>query len=344
MKPHPVRFAIVSPGRWGRKLLDAARATPTLRFAGVFSRQADNARDITANYGGQAYASYAALLADPQIEAVVLPTPHFLHHAQTLQALDAGKHVFVEKPLATTVAQGVEMLRKQELTGRVVAVGHQGRHTGGIRKVRAMLAAGEFGTVAAVVVVQGYPHFLFQKENDWRNAAHLIPGGQLDELGVHYFEVLQHLFGPVRQVTGFVRRPAPDAPPGTATASLRFGDGLVAGYTTYATSVGISRLTIYGTKGALELNRMGQDPSFWQPVSDMATARLGGLPPQPMAFEGPYLVTTALTAELEDFAAAIREGRPPQVGIPESLSTLRISRAVMEASETGRTVEMPPGR
>lgn len=340
VSPPPVRFAIVSPGRWGRKLLDAAKPSTLLQFVGVFSRQADNAHEISANYGGQVYTSYAALLADPQVEAVILPTPHFLHHAQTIQALDAGKHVFVEKPLATTVEQGMEMLCKQEQTGKVVAVGHQGRHTGGIRKVRSMHAAGEFGVVAAVVIVQGYPHFLFRKKNDWREVAQLIPGGQLDELGVHYFEVLQYLFGPVRQVTGFVRRPVPDAPPDTATASLRFGDGLVASYTTYATSVGISRLTIYGSTGAIELNRMGQDPSFWQPVSDMATARLGGLAPQPLAIDGPYLVTTALTAELEDFAAAIREGRRPQVGIPESLSTLRISRAVMEASETGRTVEL----
>lgn len=341
MNPTPVRFAVVSPGRWGRKLLDAAKATPTLQFAGIFSRQAENVRDITTHYGGQAYASYEALLADPAIEAVILPTPHFLHHAQTIQALAAGKHVFVEKPLATTLEQGAEMLAKAEQAGRVVAVGHQGRHTGGIRKVKAMLAAGELGEVAAVVVVQGYPHFLFQKENDWRNAAHLIPGGQLDELGVHYFEVLQFLFGPVRQTAGFLRRNPPEAPPGTATASLRFADGLVASYTTYATSVGISRMTIYGTKGALELNRMGQDLSFWQPVSDMATARLGGLPPQPFVAEGPYLLTTALTAELEDFAAAIREGRPPQVGIRESLSTLHISRAIMQSAETGRTVELP---
>lgn len=341
VNPHPVRFAIVSPGRWGRKLLDAAKATPTLQFAGIFSRQADNVRDITATYGGQPYASYEALLADPAIDAVLLPTPHFLHHAQTLQALAAGKHVFVEKPLATTLTQGEEMLRATEQSGLVVAVGHQGRHTGGIRQARAMLAAGEFGEVAAVVVVQGYPHFLFQKENDWRNAAQLIPGGQLDELAVHYFDVLQCLFGPVRQVAGFIRRLPPTAPPGTATASLRFGDGLVASYTTYATSVGISRMTIYGTKGALELNRMGQDPSFWQPVSDLATARLGGLPPQPIAINGPYLVTTALTAELEDFALAIRERRRPLVGVRESLATLRISRAVMESSETGRTIDLP---
>jgi predicted dehydrogenase len=280
------------------------------------------------------------LLTDPVIEAVLLPTPHFLHHPQTLAALRAGKHVFVEKPIATSVAQAEEMQQVSERTGRVLAVGHQGRHTGGMRRVKAMLASGELGTVAAVAIVQGYPHARSRADNDWRTGETAAPGGQLDELGVHYFDVLHYLFGPTRRVTGFVQRPAPTAPPATATVALYFEGGVIASYTTYATSVGISRMSIYGSKGALELNRMGQDACTWQPVSDLATARQGGIAPQPITFDGPHLLTTALTAELEDFAGAIREGRRPQVGAAESLATLRISRAVMDASATGRTVEL----
>lgn len=336
----PVRFAIVSPGRWGRKLLDAAKASSRLAFTGVFSRDPDKSAGIVTTYGGRTFATYDALLADPEIEAVLLPTPHFLHHSQTLAAVRAGKHVFVEKPIATSIVQAEEMLRASEAAGRVLAVGHQGRHTGGIRKVKAMLAAGELGEIAAVVIVQGFPHALFQTGDDWRTGEMAVPGGQLDELGVHYFDVLQYLFGPARRVTGFVQRPAPSAPPATATVALHFDGGIIANYTTYSTSVGISRMSLFGSKGALELNRMGQDACTWQPVSDLATARLGGHPAQAVKFDGPYLVTTALTAELDDFADAIRENRPPQVGAAESLSTLRISRAVMEASETGRTVEL----
>jgi predicted dehydrogenase len=335
-----VSFGIVSPGRWGRKLLDAAKESSRLKFAGIFSRDQAKAAEIVGAFGGHAYPSYEAMLADAAIEAVVIPTPHFLHHPQTLAALKAGKHVFVEKPIATTIAEAEEMLRASQTAKRVLAVGHQGRHTGGIRKVKAQLAAGELGEIAAVVIVQGFPHALFRAADDWRTGETAVPGGQLDELGVHYFDVLQFLFGPVRRVTGFVQRPAPSAPPVTATAALHFDGGLIASYTTYAASVGMSRMIILGSKGALELNRMGQDACSWQPLSDPATARQGGLPPQPVKFDGPYLVTTALTAELEDFADAIREGRPPQVGAAESLSTLRISRAVMEASATGRTVEL----
>jgi len=336
----PVAFGIVSPGRWGRKLLDAARESQRLSFTGVVSRDPDRAAEVAKLYQGRSYASYDALLADPAIEAILLPTPHFLHHSQTLAAFRAGKHVFVEKPIATTIAQAEEMIRCAAETGRVLAVGHQGRHTGGIRRVKAMIAAGELGEVASVVVVQGFPHALFRQNDDWRTGENAVPGGQLDELGVHYFDVLQFLFGPVRRVTGFVHRPLPALPPTTATAVLSFDGGLIASYSTYATSVGISRMTLFGSKGALELNRMGQDACTWQPISDMAAARLGGHPAEPIRFDGPYLLTSALTAELEDFAGAIREGRPPAVGGLESLSTLRISRAVMEASATGRTVEL----
>ncbi len=336
----PVTFGIVSPGRWGRKLLDAARGSRRLRFTGVFSRNPSNAAEVAAAYGGRTYATLEALLGDPGIEAVVLPTPHFLHHPQTIAALRAGKHVFVEKPIATTIAQAEEMLRVSQATGRVLAVGHQGRHTGGIRKVKTMIAGGELGEVATVIIAQGYPHALFLTAGDWRSNEALLPGGQLDELGVHYFDVLQFLFGPARRVTGFVHPGKTVGPPATATAALYFDQGVIASYTTYAKSAGMSRMLIFGSKGVLELNRMGQDACTWQPVSDLATARLGGHPPQPVTFEGPYLLTTALTAELDDFAGAIREGRAPQVGAVESLSTLRISRAVMEASATGQTVEL----
>jgi len=336
----PVPYGIVSPGRWGRKLLDAAKGSPKLQFAGVCSRTAANAAEIAALYGGQAYPSFEALLADPAIEAVLLPTPHFLHHPQTLAALRAGKHVFVEKPIATSISQAEEMHREAENTGRVLAVGHQGRHTGGMRKVKAMLAAGDFGAIAAVVIVQGYPHALFRTGEDWRTGETAVPGGQLDELGVHYFDVLQYLFGPARRVTGFVQRPKPDAPPAAATVALHFDGGVIANYTTYDASVGTSRMFLFGSKGAMELNRMGQDACTWQAISDMASARLGGLTAQPIKFDGPYLLSTALTAELEDFAGAIRDGRRPEVGAPEAIATLRISRAVMEASETGRTVSL----
>jgi len=338
--PDPVRFAIVSPGRWGRKLLDAAKASPRLAFAGVASRSPATAAEIVAQYGGRACGSFDELLADPAIEAVILPTPHFLHHPQALAALGAGKHVFVEKPIATTLAQAEEMHRLATERRRILAVGHQARFTGMAQAVKAKLAAGELGQVATVVMVQGFPRFL-EPNTQWRDEVSNIPGGPLDEFGVHYFELLHHWFGPVKRVTGFVGNALKrSAVPDVATVALEFHSGLIANYNTYFVSVGLSRLTLYGTKGALEINRLGEWACTWQPVTDLATARTGGVPPEPVTFPGPALLSGALTAELEAFADSIRTGRPPPVGGPESIATLRICRAVMEASATGRTVEL----
>lgn len=336
----PVRFAIVSPGRWGRKLLDAAKASSLLQFSGVCSRNPATAADITALYGGRAYPSYEALLADPAIEAVVLPTPHFLHHPQAMQAMQAGKHVFVEKPISTTLELAEEMHRLARERKLTLSVGHQARFTGMAQTIKAKLAAGELGQVATVVMVQGFPRFL-EEIIQWRDAVENIPGGPLDEFAVHYFELLHFWFGPVRRVTGFVGNALKrSAVPDVATVALEFESGLIASYNTYFVSVGLSRLTLFGTKGALEVNRLGEWNCTWQPVTDLAAARANASPPEPITFPPPALLSTALTAELEAFASSVRNGQPPPVGGREAIATLRLCRAAMEASATGKTVTL----
>lgn len=343
MNLSPVRFAIVSPGRWGRKLLDAARSSPKLEFAGVTSRSPVTAAEIATHYHGRAYTSLQEMLSDPSIEAVLLPTPHFLHHPQTIAALDAGKHVFVEKPIATTVAQAEEMHALARARGLQLAVGHQARFTGMARTIKDKLVAGELGHVATAVMVQGFPRFL-ESALQWRDTVENIPGGPLDEFAVHYFDLLHFWFGPVKRVTGFVQNALKrSAVPDVATVALEFQSGLIASYTTYFVSVGSSRITLYGTRGAMEINRLGEWHSTWQPVSDLASARAGGSPPEPITFPAPALLSTALTAELEAFADSIRRHTPPPVGAPESIATLRLCRAAMDASATGRTVEIAEG-
>jgi predicted dehydrogenase len=339
---HPLCVGIISPGRWGKKLLDAVVDSEALAFGGIFSRDSSNSAQVTASHGGRTYSSYDKLLEDPQIEAVIIPTPHFLHHDQGIAALAAGKHIFVEKPLATTVEDAEALAAASRRYDRVLAVGHQARHTTAAQRVRAMLQADDFGPLASLVVVQGFPLLLNTSPDNWRTREENLPGGPLDEFGVHYFDVLQFWCGPVRRVSGFINRQlTPGNVPDSVTACLEFMSGVIASYTAHFVSVGLSRVTIYGSKGALELNRFGDLPSWWQPVTDMTTARDGGGAPEPVDFGPPSLVTTALRAELEDFANAIRHGRTPAVGAPEALSALRISRAILESSSTGRTVTLP---
>lgn len=338
----PVTFGIVSPSHWGRKLLDAARNTSLLRFGGVFSRDPVNAAQVARDYGGKSYPTYAAMLGDPEIEAMLLPTPHFLHREQAEQAIAAGKHVFIEKPIATNLADAEAIRNAARAANRVIAVGHQGRRTGAARKARALINAGAIGRVVHLVAVQGFPTAFGWSDNNWRRDANLLPGGPLDELGVHYFDLMRYLVGPITQVSGWqVSDITPGEAPDAATASFRFASGAIGSYSTHFVSVGISQLTVYGTEGSLQLNRFGQE-LLRQRIVDTQAAKPAGTGIEPVSLDGPQPFTTALTEQFEDFAHCIREGGEPEVGAREAIAALRVSRAILESARTGRAVDLPP--
>lgn len=336
-----VRFAIISPAHWGRLLLNSVRESPKLAFAGVWGRNTENAADIVANYGGRAYPSYEALLADDTIEAVLLPTPHFLHYPQSMAAMQAGKHVFVEKPIANHLYEAHDMQRISEERGLVLSVGLGGRRTGGARKVKEMLDQGELGKVAMVVVMHGSPqvHVTYQ-EGDWETSPDLMPGGILDQLGVHYAEMLQYLFGPVRRVAGFYtdtisRYPIPDA----AGVTYTFDNGIIGVHVLHQVSAYISQMSIFTTHGILQMNRMGRE-LIWQEIIDLNKAKQGGPQIVNIPVGGPEMTTTVLQEELEEFADCIRLGRKPEVGAAEGISALRLMRAAMRAHETGKVIDL----
>lgn len=335
-----VRFAIVSPARWGRLLLDAAQQSAMLEFAGVFSRDAANAEAICRVYGGEVYDSFAALLADPAVELVVLPTPHFLHYPQARAALAAGKHVFVEKPIANTVAEAQELADMAHAAGLVLGVGMQGRRAAGYRQAKAMIDSDELGAVVMAVAVHGAPLAQNYTQDDWETSAENIPGGPLDNLGIHYADLMQYLLGPVRRVTGFYASGfTPFSVPDAATATFEFARGTLGVYVTQQVSAYASQLSLYGTRGVLHIRRFGQELE-WQDVIDTQAAKQGGPVLRSIPVEGPGPFSGALQEELEDVARCIRQGGQPEVGAPEGIAALRLIRAIMTASDTGTTINL----
>ena len=338
MTSKPVNFGIVSPARWGRLLLDAGAKLDNLNLRGVCSRSAGNAQEVAAAYGGQVYLTYNAMLEDPEIDAVLLPTPNFLHHSQAMAAFRTGKHVFVEKPIANTLDEAYEMQRTARERGLVLAVGMQGRRTGAARMVKQMLADRKLGRVGMAVAVHGAPLLNTRSEDSWYYSADKAPGGPLDQLGVHYFDLLRYFFGPVRRVTGaYTRRHAPYDVPDTASALLEMDDGTLAVYNTHQISAYVSNLTIYGTLGAVHFNRFGQE-LLWEDVIPPAAAKKDGPQIQTLEIQGPHPFTTALQEELAEFADCILTGETPSVGVREGIAALRVARAVMEAHDTGRAI------
>jgi predicted dehydrogenase len=337
----PVRVAVMSPGGWGRRYLEAVRGSPRLKLEGVCSRQAETAAAAGAEFGGRAFRRYDELVRDPAVEAVLLPTPHFLHYAQAKAALLAGKHVFVEKPLANTIAEAEELAALSQARGLILAVGLQGRRTAGIRRARAMLDSGELGRVGLVTVTHGSPQVHQNyRSGDWETSDATMPGGILDQLGVHYADVLQYLLGPVVRVAGFVNRHVSAFPTiDCGAATYEFASGVVALHATHQVSAYISEVRLFTDRGLLQISRMGRELT-WEPIAELAAAKAGATTRHTLPLSGAEMNTTAIAEELDEFAGCIRTGARPEVGAAEGLRALRLMRAVMEAHATGRAVSL----
>jgi predicted dehydrogenase len=260
-----------------------------------------------------------------------------------MAAFAAGKHVYVEKPIAVTVEEAEAMAAESERRGLVLAVDHPGRRTGVVRLAKQLIDDGRLGTVVSAVAVHGAA-IEPRGDDDWKFSAEAVPGGPLDQLGPHYADLMQYLLGPITTVGGFVRDDvtaysAPDA----AIASFRFASGTLGVYVTHQVAAYASSLTIFGTAGALRIDRFGQE-LYWQDLTPTQAAQAGGGGWSAIPFEGPAPYTTALTEALDEFAVCIRTGAKPEIGAPEGISALRVMRAALDAGRSGRTIELAADR
>jgi predicted dehydrogenase len=181
-----------------------AQAARRLGVPIVFaSRDLERARVYARRFRAEAaYGSYAEALGDPRVGGAVICTPHDRHLADTMQALEAGCHVLVEKPIARTVEEGEAMIAAAERAGRALMVAEQFHFMPAFRRVKALLDGGALGDVREIhLVARG-----FARRSGWRAESAAMGGGALIDGGIHYVHNLRWWGGAVRRV--FALRPA----------------------------------------------------------------------------------------------------------------------------------------
>ncbi len=274
------------------------------------------------------YADYHEMLAREPLDAVSLCLPPDRNPEVVEAALQAGRHVIAEKPLATTLADGERMLDWAERYGRTLMIAENYRYMAGFREAAQRMAAGSIGRpqTAHWHVYAHIPEDSPYLRTDWRRTP-VLPGGFLSDGGVHHATVFRMLLGEVSEAAAFTQTWRPDLPPlDTLSAALRFANGATGVYAvSYATAGPFTMLEIGGTKGVL---RAGRDRvEVWRRGAELET------------WQGPNPVD-GLVRMYEEFADAIGEGRAPQTTAAESLADLRLTLALLRAAETGRAVRV----
>jgi predicted dehydrogenase len=243
-----LKAAMIGLGWWGQELVRASRDCRRLRFVRAVTLEPDLARDFVAEHGLVLGASYEEALADPDIGAVVLATPHTRHRAQVEAAAAAGKHVFCEKPFALTRADAEVAIAACRKAGVALGVGHNRRLWPSIVKLKELIDGGTLGTIMHAEGNYSHDWLANQPADHWRSAAAETKAGGMTGMGIHLLDCFRLLVGPMRRLAALsTKRVLPLESGDTTSALIEFADGATGAIATTLKTPYVWRLAVYGS-------------------------------------------------------------------------------------------------
>jgi predicted dehydrogenase len=313
-------------GWWSDVLADAITRSGTLKIASCYTRSEEKRRAFATKYGCEPAPSYDAMLDDPGIEAIINTTPNNVHLETTRAAARAGKHVFLDKPIANTVAEGRALTDACCEAGVILALGYQRRRESHFRWVRARIDAGEFGKLVNAEANISRDRLGKIDLTSWRYTSEGMPGGVLLQIGIHYTDVLEFLLGPVVAVTGrLAQLVLPGDNPDVASVVLEHENGALSTLNaSYASASEYYLLNVYGKEAT----------AYYDLHQGLRYLQRGEKAPTAIACDP----ADAIVSELEEFAAAVRGHGVPEMDGARSTRSLAVVLAGIRSAREGRKV------
>jgi predicted dehydrogenase len=337
-----IGIGIVGYGYWGPNLARNFSEAAGSRLIAVSDLHDERLALAAARYPAiKAVADYHALIADPSVDAVVIMTPVSTHVELALEALQAGKHVLVGKPIATSSADAIRLIDEAQRRQRVLMVDHTFVYTGAVRRIKELVDSGSLGRLYyydSVRVNLG----LFQHDVN-----------VLWDLAVHDLSIMDFVLGqPPRAVAATGAAHIPGQPVNMAYLTCFFDDNLLAHHhVNWLAPVKIRRTLICGDRQMIVYDDL--EPSEKVKVYDKGITLLNG---QERVYESlvgyrtgdmwaPRIsLTEGLRQEVQHFLECIRQGAPP---VSDGLAGLRVVRILEAATQSvmhrGQPMELPAG-
>ncbi len=320
----------IEEGKLGWGLIGAGdiarnRIAPAIRdledcaFISVCRSNAAMAEEFAREFGAvRWHADWRDLVADPEIDAVYIATPVFLHAEQTIVAAEAGKHVLCEKPMGLDVAECDRMLDACRANGVRLGIAYYRRFYPVLGRIRELIATNAIGR-PALVRMDAFEYFDPAPDNPrrWLIEKARSGGGPMMDFGCHRIEVLLNLFGTPERGDGFVSnaffgREVED----TAVANFGFEAGVSATLTvTHAASEARDTLEIFGDKGTITVPRLNEGTLVLKSGGSESVER----DPPAANIHQPLI---------EDFTRAVLENREPAVTGETGREVARITEAI----------------
>ena len=345
----PTRIAVAGAGYIGQAHMDVARHSPSCTLSAIVD-PSPAAVTLAAQAGVPLFKSIEELLANDRPDGLVLATPNHLHVPQALQCIDAGMPILLEKPIATSVAEGEQLVRVVEATGAKVLIGHHRAHSPIMAKAREVLDSGKLGKLVAVMgSATFYKPDQYYADAPWRRE---LGAGPILLNMIHEVHNLRMLCGDILAVQAFASHATRGFPvEDTVAINLRFASGVLGTFLlsdtaacarsweqtsqenkAYPSYEDEDCYVITGTNGSLSVPTMRlktyprpEDRSWWK---EFEVGVAGMVRDDP------------LKHQMEHFGQVVRGEASPRVSAQDGLLNLRVTEAIVEAARTGRTVNL----
>lgn len=252
----PLRWGIAATGSIAASMCKALATLPDARIAAVGSRSQESADAFATRFGvPTAHGSYEALFADPDVDIVYVASPHSHHHAMTIAALDAGKHVLCEKAFAVNATQAREMVDAARRNGRFLMEAMWTWFIPAVTEIKRRVDAGDIGELRLIEADFG----LAIHDEQGRHRRHDLAGGALLDLGIYPITFARFLSGDPVGVKA-IGTLGPSGVDTNVGGVVSFSSGTLGVFTTSLDARSPGRATIIGTEGTIHV-----DTPFWHP-------------------------------------------------------------------------------
>lgn len=337
-----VKVGVIGCGSIARfRHLPEYHAHPNVEIIAVCDVALERAQSVAQTYGAKAYTDYIELLNDEEINAVSVCTPNVFHAPMSIAALQAGKHVLCEKPMATTIEDAERMNEATNVSGKILMIGHNQRFVPSHQKAKAMIAKGELGKIYSFRTAFGHSGpeaWSIDGKDSWFFKKDQAVIGAMGDLGVHKADLLRFLLGEeMREVAAFVETSAKKETnvDDTAVYILRTESGIIG---TLAASWSYLKednsTIIYGEKAIL---RLEDDPTYSLIIHHVdgrtETLQLGHIQSND---EGGQHDSGVIRAFIDSI---VNQKEPPITGM-EGLKSLKVILAAIESNTTKKIIRL----
>ncbi|MFG1626301.1 Gfo/Idh/MocA family protein [Kribbella sp. NPDC049227] len=341
-----MKFAVVGAGVIGETHARLITSLPEgSELVAVVDVEADRATTLSGKYGGEPMTDLKQACARPDVDVVSICLPSGYHADAAITALEAGKHVIVEKPIDVTLAAADRLIDVEEQTGLTVAVISQRRFQHAPAFMHQAVADGRLGRITTGIAESAFWRSQeYYDSGGWRGTVALDGGGALMNQGIHVVDLLLWMLGEPVEVQAYSDRLAHERieVEDTVAATVRFRSGAIGSIvaTTSAYPGRPVRLSVYGDRGSAVIEN--DDLIVFDAADGESTAETQSVADGQPAGEASVTrsVADAHRDQYLDFIEAVRDGRAPSIGTRDARRALEVVLGVYESARTGAPVQL----